>query len=201
MTADEFRRVSNVSRETMARLEIYAGLLKKWQKAINLVGSATIPDLWRRHFLDSLQLVPLASNSPRVWLDLGSGAGFPGMVLAISGAPEVHLIESDGRKCAFLGEVARATGTQVIVHHCRVAAAPALSADVISARALAPLADLLALSERFVGKNAVLLFPKGQDVEKELTEASKSWNMTVERLASRSDPSGVILRVKGFSRA
>lgn len=185
----------------MARLKIYAELLRKWQRAINLVGSATIPDLWRRHFLDSAQLLPLAPNTARVWLDLGSGAGFPGLVLAILGVPQVHLVESDGRKCAFLGEVARATGTQIFLHYCRVEVAPALSVDVISARALAPLTDLLAMSARFAGPKTVLLFQKGQDIEKELTEASKSWSMTVERLASRSDPSGVILRVKGFSRA
>ena len=185
----------------MERLETYAGLLQKWQSAINLVSSATIPNLWQRHFLDSAQLLPLAKSNTRLWLDLGSGAGFPALIVAILGVPEVHLVESDGRKCAFLSEVARATGTSIVLHHCRVETVPTMTADVISARALAPLPDLLSMSARFADLNTVLLFHKGQDIEKELTEASKSWSMNLERLASRSDPSGVILRVKGFSRA
>lgn len=201
MTPADFQRETNVSRETMERLETYAGLLQKWQSAINLVSSATIPNLWQRHFLDSAQLLPLAKSNTRLWLDLGSGAGFPALIVAILGVPEVHLVESDGRKCAFLSEVARATGTSIVLHHCRVETVPTMTADVISARALAPLPDLLSMSARFADLNTVLLFHKGQDIEKELTEASKSWSMNLERLASRSDPSGVILRVKGFSRA
>jgi 16S rRNA (guanine527-N7)-methyltransferase len=201
MTSEEFQRETAVSRETLERLEVYATLLKKWQTSINLVSSGTLLDLWRRHFLDSAQLLILAPSSAQVWLDIGSGAGFPGLVLAILGAPDVHLVDSDGRKCAFLGEVARATGTQVAIHRCRVGSLAPLTADVICARALAPLSNLLAMAADFVGFETIGLFPKGQDVEKELTEASKSWSMVVERLASRSDPSGVILRVKGLSRA
>ena len=185
----------------MARLELYGRLLKKWQRAINLVAAGTMADLWRRHFFDSAQLLALAPVSRRPWLDLGSGAGFPGLVLAILGAPDMHLVESDGRKCAFLSEAARTTGSRVTLHRCRVEALPPITADVISARALAPLADLLRLSAPFADGETVALFPKGQDVEKELTEASKSWSIPIERLASRSDASGVILRVKGFSRA
>jgi 16S rRNA (guanine527-N7)-methyltransferase len=200
MTTEEFQAMTNVSRETLVRLQAYADLLVRWQASINLVGPSTLPDLWRRHFLDSAQLLNLAPANARVWLDLGSGAGFPGLVLAILGVPEMHLIESDRRKSTFLGEVARATGTKVHIHRSRVESTSPIPADVITARALAPLASLLALSIRFAGDNTVVLFPKGQDVEKELTEASKSWSMQVERVVSRSDPRGTILRVKGFRR-
>jgi len=201
MSPEAFRAAIPVSRETTERLSVYAAMLAKWQRAINLVGPGTLSDIWRRHFLDSAQLLPLAPPSVGSWLDLGSGAGFPGLVIAILGQPNVHLVESDGRKCAFLGEVARATGTSVAIHQCRIESAPPMFADVISARALAPLPDLLRLAARFFGLNSTGLFLKGQDVDNDLTEASKSWSMSLERLASRSDPSGVILRVKGLSRA
>jgi 16S rRNA (guanine527-N7)-methyltransferase len=200
MTAIDFQRATDVSRETLARLQIYADLLGRWQRSINLVGRGTVTDIWRRHFLDSAQLLDLAPVSARVWVDLGTGAGFPGLVLAILGAPEMHLVESDGRKCAFLGEVARATDTNVRIHHGRVEGMSAFTADVITARAVAPLAALLALSAHFVGDKTVGLFLKGQDVENELTEASKSWSIAAERVVSRSDPRGTILRVKGFRR-
>lgn len=200
LTPDQFCSETGVSRETRDRLQVYADLLVKWQKAVNLIGQGTLNDIWRRHFLDSAQLLPLAPAGARVWVDLGSGAGFPGLVLAVLGAPDVHLIESDGRKCAFMQEVARITQTQAQIHRCRIETAPRLRADVCVARALAPLTTLLDLAEQFSDQDTVCLFPKGQDVEVELTEAAKSWTIQVERLPSRSDPSGTILRVKGFHR-
>lgn len=200
LTPDQFSSEAGVSRETLARLKIYADLLVKWQKAVNLVGPGTLADIWRRHFLDSAQLLPLAPDGARLWVDLGSGAGFPGLVLAILGAVDVHLIESDGRKCAFMQEVARLTEAKVQIHRCRIESAPQLRASICVARALAPLSKLLDYAERFSSQDTVCLFPKGQDVEAELTEAAKSWTMHIERLPSRSDPTGTILRVKGFHR-
>jgi len=199
--AAEFQALSGVSRETLARLERYAGLLEKWQRAINLVGPRTLPDLWRRHMWDSAQLRPLLPAQARVLVDLGSGAGFPGMVLAILGVPEVHLIESDRRKCAFLHEVSRETHTSVRIHAARIEAVAPLAADVVTARALAPLDRLLDLSTPFVTAGGVCLFLKGQDVEKELTSATKEATMRCESLPSRSDPGGTILRIERLGRA
>lgn len=151
-----------VSRETRERLDIYAGLLRKWQRSINLVGPRTIGDLWNRHFTDSAQLLPLipSAETPttRVLVDFGSGAGFPGLVLAILGAGEVHLIESDQRKATFLREVARATGTPVTVHAKRIEQVAPFPADVVSARALAPLNDLLGFAAPFLRPDSLCLW-------------------------------------------
>ena len=187
-----------VSRETLARLETYAGLLEKWQKAVNLVAPSTLSELWRRHMLDSAQLWPLLPPGTRCLIDLGSGAGFPGLVLAILGLPDVHLVESDQKKCAFLREVARATGTPVTVHNCRIEALPRLGAEVVTARALAPLPRLLALAAPFLLGGAIGLFLKGESAEQELTEARRQWTMKVAAEPSRSSPQGVILRVESL---
>jgi 16S rRNA (guanine527-N7)-methyltransferase len=194
------RAVPDVSRETLARLAVYGELLAKWQKAINLVGPRTLGDAWTRHFLDSAQLLPLVPADARVLVDLGSGAGFPGLVLAILGVPEVHLVESDTRKAAFLREVARATAAPVTVHAERIERVAPIRADVVTARALAPLGDLLALSERFLGPSTTALFPKGQNVEQELTDARKAWRMRAETLPSLTDPDARILRLGDISR-
>ena len=183
------------------RLEGYAALLVKWQKAINLVAPDSLPDLWRRHMLDSAALFPLIPATARVLVDLGSGAGFPGLVLAIMGVPEVHLVESDTRKCAFLSEGARlfAPG-RVTVHRTRIEAAPVIAADVVTARALADLPKLLAYAAPFLAPDGICLFPKGRRVEDELTLAKQTWTMAVERVANPADPSGIILRIKGLAR-
>lgn len=199
MAPDAFRAEANVSRETMARLETYAAALRRWNKALNLVSAASLTDLWRRHFLDSAQLLPLAPSVARVWLDLGSGAGFPGMILAMLGAPDVHLVESERRKCEFLRAVARDTATELKIHCRRVEDMPALNADVVTARALAPLPRLIALTGRFASADTIGLFPKGARVVDELTDLAKYPTINVERVASRSSSSGTILRVKGFS--
>ncbi|MCW5752489.1 MAG: 16S rRNA (guanine(527)-N(7))-methyltransferase RsmG [Alphaproteobacteria bacterium] len=200
LDAEAFRRESNVSRETLARLKIYGELLRRWQNAINLIGPATLADIWRRHFLDSWQLLPLAPPGARRWADLGSGAGFPGLVLAILGVPDMHLVESDGRKCAFLAEVARETRTNVQIHRARIETLAPLEADIITARALAPLERLLGWSHRHAAPGATCLFLKGREVERELTLAAESWTLQFRRHPSRSDPAGIVLEVKGFHR-
>jgi 16S rRNA (guanine527-N7)-methyltransferase len=193
--------LSGVSRETRERLNTYAELLRKWQRSINLVGPRTIDDLWNRHFTDSGQLMPLIPPSARVLVDFGSGAGFPGLVLAIIGVPEVHLIESDQRKATFLREVARATDTPVTVHAKRIEQVTPFPADVVSARALAPLVDLLGFAAPFLHPDSFCLFPKGQMAEDELTAASMTWNINVDRIQSVTDPSATILRLSQVSRA
>ncbi len=197
MDAEEFQAETGVSRETLDRLTVYADLLRKWQRRINLVGRSTLEDLWRRHMFDSAQLLPLIPEGARCLVDLGSGAGFPGLVLAILGVPEVHLIESDGRKAAFLREVSRETSTPVDIHVSRIEQTPPFVADVVTARALAPLPKLLDLAVPFVGDNTVLLFPKGQDVDRELTEATKHTTMHIDFVPSRAHESGIILRLTG----
>lgn len=198
--AAAFQAETGVSRETLDRLAAYEATLRKWQPKINLVGPSTLPDAWRRHFLDSAQLLPLLPEGTRVLVDLGSGAGFPGLVLAILGVPEVHLIESDSRKCAFLREAARAADARVTVHNKRIEAAPPIVADVVTARALAPLNDLLGWAHPFIGNRGVAVFPKGQNVADELTDTTKYWMMRTERFDSRTDPTGTILRVSGIAR-
>ena len=203
LTMQEFQRLTAVSSDILARLETYATLLEKWQPRINLVGPATLRDRWRRHFLDSAQLLPLLPESTKRLIDLGSGAGFPGLVLAILGVPDVHLIESDQRKVAFLRAVSAATATRITIHATRIEAVSPLAADVITARALAPLASLigyaLPLLRSQEGSTGTCLFLKGQQVESELAEALAKWSMTVERLPSCSDPTGVIVRLSAFS--
>ncbi len=167
-----------ISEETRKRLGVYESLLRKWQRTVNLVGRSTLEAIWIRHFADSLQ-TSMAAPEARRWLDLGSGAGFPGLVTAIRYAAEpdaiVHLIELDQRKCAFLRAVSRETGAPVIVHCGRIeAVAPQLEASIeaVSARALAPLPILLRYSDKFLEKGAVGVFSKGQRAEAELTELS-----------------------------
>lgn len=196
----EFQLVTSVSRETLARLKVYLGLLERWQKRINLVGNRSLADPWRRHFLDSAQLFPLLPKDTRSLVDLGSGAGFPGLVLGVLGVPEVHLVESDGRKCAFLREVARETGVSATIHIGRIEDLSPWPADVVTARALAPLDSLLSLALPFLDLGAAGLFLKGKSVFEELTEAKKSWKMAIKQFPSQSDPDGVILRLGNVQR-
>lgn len=198
-----FAAAAGVSRETLQRLILHAECLRKWQGAVNLVSAASLPDLWRRHMLDSAQLLPLLPDGARRLVDLGSGAGFPGLVLAILGVPEVHLVEADARKAAFLREAARAASLppgRVVVHGCRIEAMAPIAADAVTARALAPLDRLLHLAEPFLGPTSICVFPKGARADVELTEAAKSWTMAVERFASAADPSGTILRLSHVKR-
>lgn len=200
MDAEAFRRTTGVSRETVDRLSAYESLLRKWQRRINLVGRSTLDDLWLRHMFDSAQLLPLLPDDARCLVDLGSGAGFPGMVLAILGVPDVHLVESDERKAAFLREVSRETSTPVAIHVSRIEDMVPFVADVVTARALAPLSKLIELARPFVGDRTVLLFPKGQDVDRELTATTKHTTMHTEIVPSRAHASGVILRLTRIDR-
>jgi 16S rRNA (guanine527-N7)-methyltransferase len=201
LTAEQFRAQTDVSRETLQRLQAYADLLVAWNPRINLVGPRTLDDLWRRHILDSAQLWPFVPAQARTLVDLGSGAGLPGLILAILGVAEVHLIESDGRKCAFLREAARITGTTIVLHPRRFEEVRDLRADVVTARACAALPKLLDHAERFIDRHSILLFLKGQNLAEELTEARKVWNMREMLHPSASDPSGTILRLEEVIRA
>jgi len=193
---DDFRRLVSANGEVMARLEIYSNLLIKWQRAINLIGPRTVDDIWQRHFYDSAQLFPLIPMESRNLVDLGSGAGFPGLVLRILGMPDVHLVESDHRKAAFLAHVSRETKTDVTIHTQRIEAMEPFVADVVTARALAPLPKLMNLARPFIGEDTVCLLLKGQHVVSELTEATKTMKMTLESLPSQTAPSATILRLK-----
>lgn len=185
----------DVSRETLARLVTYAGLVAKWQSAINLVGPSTLPTIWERHFLDSAQLLSLMAPDERSVADFGSGAGFPGLVLAILSSRIVHLIEADSRKCAFLRQVAIETGilAQVTVHNARAEKLPPFPVDVVTARALAPLDTLIGMVAPFVSPGGRCLLHKGQKSDAELTRARKLWHMRVARHQSLTEPGATIL--------
>ena len=200
LSAESFAAAENVSRETFLRLEAYVALLTKWQSAINLVGRDTLDDVWRRHIQDSAQLAGLIPDNAKTLTDLGSGAGFPGLVLAILRDLDVTLIESSGKKASFLREAARLTGSKATVLSQRIEAVPPVVSDVVSARALAPLDLLLGYAARFTGPDTVCLFPKGAKAEAELTEAAKSWTMAVTRHPSVTDDQGVILEIRGLVR-
>jgi 16S rRNA (guanine527-N7)-methyltransferase len=200
LSREAFAASLGVSRETLDRLTVYLDLLHRWQRAINLVGPATLADPWRRHILDSAQLLTHLPAGTTSLVDLGSGAGFPGMVLTVLGVPGVVLIESDRRKAQFLREVARATGTEVTVRAERIERLAGWPADVVTARALAPLPRLLPLAERFLAADSVCLFLKGYNAERELTQALKSWHMVPEMFASLSAPTGTVLKLRGVGR-
>jgi 16S rRNA (guanine527-N7)-methyltransferase len=202
LTPEGFAARCDVSRETLDRLQRYLDLLRRWQKAINLVGPATLKDPWRRHFQDSAQLLPHVPAPARSLLDIGSGAGFPGLVLAILGVPGVTLVESDSRKCAFLREVARETGAAVTVRNARLEALAGEMAppDVITARAVASFDLLLEMTKLYITPNTVCLFHKGRTADDEIALARKTWRMMLEKIPSETDPSGVILRMEGIRR-
>ena len=206
MSPANFLELFPVSRETQQRIETYLNLLDKWNTAINLVSKTSMRDAWRRHVLDSAQLFRLfPAEEPLTVLDMGSGAGFPGLVLAILGAGEVHLVEADRRKAIFLREVARETGAAVIVHDKRMEDIGPFPVDLVTARALAPLDRLLDLAAPFMERTRrrvvggvalpVALFLKGSKAEAELTQAGNRWMMEVERFPSLSDPGGTVLRI------
>jgi 16S rRNA (guanine527-N7)-methyltransferase len=195
-----FAEIVPVSRETLARLEAYAELLTRWSARINLVGRGTIADVWGRHILDSAQLRPFIADAAKSVIDLGSGAGLPGLVLSILGVPGVELVEADSRKCAFLREAVRITETDATIRPCRIEAVPRHPVDIVTARACAPLDRLLGLAEPFLASDSECLFLKGERVEEELTLARKHWTMAESAHQSRSDPRGVILRLQQVAR-
>ncbi|WP_372605169.1 16S rRNA (guanine(527)-N(7))-methyltransferase RsmG [Actibacterium sp.] len=190
----------NVSRETLQHLKTYEALLNKWNPAINLVAKSTLADAWTRHFIDSAQIFQLAPNAAH-WVDLGSGGGFPGMVVAILAlefAPQMQitLVESDQRKATFLRTVARETGANATVIAARIEDVPPLNADVLSARALAALDLLLEFANRHLSPDGVALFLKGANHDKEIAEAVANWRFTVQKLPSTTDSNAIILAIR-----
>jgi 16S rRNA (guanine527-N7)-methyltransferase len=194
---DDFAAQTGVSRETLARLKAHAGLLTDWNTRHNLVSKDSLDDLWRRHFWDSAQLAPLIPPGTKTLADLGSGAGFPGLVLAAM-LPDVavSLHEATTKKCTFLGAAAERMGLHVTIENARMEDMWPKPFDVVTARACARLPRLLEYAHSFLGPNSVCLFLKGQNVGSELTEAHKCWNMKVSQVASQTDPSGAIVTVR-----
>ena len=195
-----------VSRETAAKLELFVGKLLDVSPHINLISRSSIPNIWTRHVADSLQLLALAPEA-KCWVDLGSGAGFPGIVIACALAGRegatVHLVESIGKKAAFLREAVNLLQVPAVVHPVRIEDFVKnfkAKADVVCARALAPLDDLLRLAQPLLKTGAQGLFPKGQDVEGELTRASKYWNIEAELVPSKTSTDGRIVVVRGLRR-
>lgn len=196
---------TNVSRETLARLDTYADLLVRWTRKINLVSASSLSSLWTRHFLDSAQLMSLAPEDSKTWADLGSGGGFPGAVVAVLAMESrpglrVTLVEADQRKAAFLRTVLRETGAPGTVIPERIEKVAPLKADVVSARALAPLNDLLGYAKRHLGKNGRALFLKGEKGADELTEALEHWRFHCETYTSKTDAEAVILSIGDIQR-
>ncbi|MBF9035940.1 16S rRNA (guanine(527)-N(7))-methyltransferase RsmG [Rhodobacterales bacterium HKCCE2091] len=207
MTEDEARAyvAANVSRETLTKLEIYAVQLAKWQPAINLVAPSTLAEAWSRHIADSFQVFPLRHVDSGLWLDIGSGAGFPGLVCAMAAAElapglRFTFIESDLRKCGFIRETARLAGLEVGILTRRIEDAPPQNADIVSARALAPLPRLLGLVDRHLSDGGIALLPKGKSHRAEEIDADAIWQMKRESFASKTDPEAVIYRIGDLAR-
>ena len=196
MTADEVGKLLNVSRETLCQFEAYLTLLEKWQRRINLIANSSMADVWRRHILDSAQLFRFCPPNTKKILDVGSGAGFPGLVLAIMGDFQVDLVESDQRKAIFLSTVIRSLGLSAKVHNQRVESLPTLRPDVVTARALAPVSKLMKLIENQISADTVCLFLKGASVEDELTDFKSYSTMVSVNHPSLSGPNGVVLELK-----
>lgn len=195
----------NVSRETFDRLRTFEEVLLKWNPKINLVSRASLADLWQRHIVDSIQVYECLDCPAETWVDIGSGGGFPGVIAAILAAersPETRftLIESDQRKSAFLRNAARECGVSIRVLSERIEAAPAMSADVLSARALADLDRLLEFAERHLGENGLALFPKGTTWQKEVDNAKQRWRFDLEPITSLTETEAVILKIRGVAR-
>jgi 16S rRNA (guanine527-N7)-methyltransferase len=206
LAADKARALTlcPVSRETEKRLDLFVEALLLRQQTMNLVSSSTLPQIWTRHVADSLQLVPLAPRA-NVWVDFGSGAGFPGIPIACAAVDNlgttVHLIESIGKKVTFLRDAVRVTGVAAIVHQQRAEKFGDSfhgAVDVVTARALAPLKTLCDQAFPLIARGAVGIFPKGQDVDAELTEAAKYWSIDAEKVPSKTSPQGSIVVIRGL---
>lgn len=205
MSVEAFSAAVDVSRETLDRLTAYEALLRKWNVAINLVSPQTLSQVWTRHFLDSAQIFALGPDTARTWADLGSGGGFPGLVIAVLAAEKrpdlaVTLVESDRRKSAFLITAARELGLSVAVKSERIEALAPLQADILSARALAPLTDLLGFAERHLAPGGICLFPKGARWREELAPARERWSFQLDPHPSETESEAVILQIDGVKR-
>lgn len=195
----------NVSRETIARLERFEEILLKWNPKINLVSKASLENLWHRHIVDSVQVFTSVKDPGDSWVDIGSGGGFPGIVVAIMAAEyfpktKVTLIESDQRKSAFLRTAARECGVPVTVLSQRIEQATPQNAHILSARALAELDTLLEFSEQHLAKDGLAVFPKGANWKKEVDKAAERWSFDVEPITSLTETEAVILKIKGVVR-
>jgi 16S rRNA (guanine527-N7)-methyltransferase len=193
-----------VSRETEKRLDIFVEALLLWQQTTNLIASSTVGQIWTRHVADSLQLLGLAPEA-RVWVDFGAGGGFPGLPIACALADRpgamVHLIESNGKKAAFLREAVRLTGVPAKIHQERAekfGESCQETVHAVTARALAPLKTLCDQALPLVARGAVALFPKGQDVDAELTEAAKYWSIEAEKVPSKTSPDGCVVVIRSL---
>lgn len=193
---DALQRQFGISHEILEKLSLYHQLLLKWQNSINLVGRSTISDSWNRHFVDSIQLLP--HIAPGIVVDIGSGAGFPGMVLAVCGVGNIHLIESDTKKATFLNEVARVTQTSVTIHHNRIENCTVDNVSVVLSRALADVKTLLQLSGPFISHETKCLFHKGKNWSNELEDAKEFYSFHHEIIPSVTDPEGVILKLSSI---
>jgi 16S rRNA (guanine527-N7)-methyltransferase len=190
-----------VSRETEARLARYETLLLQRNQTLSLISDTTADIVWTRHFLDSAQLLPLIPEPSRPLVDIGTGAGFPGMVLAILGLPDVHLVEHNMQKVAFLRAVAEALNLPVTIHGQKSDAVKQFVAGTVTARALKPLDQLIGYARRFLGPGSVCLFPKGRRAEEEMAVAARKWHMKVERFPSVTDPDSTIFRLSDVTEA
>ncbi len=191
----------SVSHETFERLKLYHDLLLKWQKKINLISNDTISCTWNRHFLDSLQLVKYIDDKEKNIVDLGAGAGFPSMVLAIMGYKNIHLIESDSRKVAFLREVLRITESKASIYNCRIEDNPVVdNIDIFVSRACAPLNKLLELSQKRISRGTICLFHKGKNYSIENQDALKNWQYDLVVTPSIVDSQSVILKLSNIRK-
>jgi 16S rRNA (guanine527-N7)-methyltransferase len=202
---ERIQELCDVSRETMGKLQIYADLLEKWNPSINLVSKTTLQEKWQRHFLDSAQVWPHIPKEAKSLVDIGSGAGFAGLVLAIIAMEKnpslsFTLVESDARKCAFMRNTARAVGLSIEIQTKRIESAESLAADVLTARALATVSLLLSYGENILAPNGSCLFLKGEACAIEVAEARESWDFTAKETNSVTHPSGKLLQLTGISR-
>ena len=186
----------SVSRETIEKLETYANLLSRWQSKINLISTNSLQQVWHRHFLDSAQIYLMSPKKVASVIDVGTGAGFPGLVLSIMGMKNVQLVEHNKKKCAFLYEVIRETESTATVHPCKIEKLVVKDYDVVLARAFMPLDGLLKVVSPFFGKDTLGIFPKGSKFNQELTAASKNWKMKTAIKQSITSPDGKIILVK-----
>ena len=205
-TYEEFCSYQHVSRETFNKFEIFIEILLKWQKSVNLISNSTINTIWKRHFLDSAQLYTYSHNIKGNILDIGSGAGFPGMILAMMGNNNINLIESDQKKCIFMREVARLTNTKVKIYNCRIEDLDYMKPELIISRALAPLSKLIEYVDNHMNKNIEenkvtpkLLFLKGKNYNNEIYDLLKIKKLEIDIFPSITDDFGKVLYIKNIN--
>ncbi len=198
---NDFIKATNVSRETLDKFSAYEDVLRKWQSKINLISAKTLDDIWYRHFYDSAQIFPYLPKNSKNLIDMGSGAGFPALVLAIMGVKDVHLFESDSRKCAFLRQAAIACDIKVTIHNNRIELIKPFAADIITARALSSLLQLLEYAKPFTNDRTLCVFQKGKLYKEELTKANYVWHINNEEIKSLTDSDGRLIFIRGYSYA